>query len=94
MFFLWLPLVVQWTENILSCPIDKSHSVPLILPEGMKMHYRAEIVVGDRGHFWSSLAYLGQVLSFLSGCICISGLMHKSLSYLLPNLKLFFVYDQ
>ena len=30
------------------------------------MHYRAEIVVGDRGHFWSSLAYLGQVLSLLS----------------------------
>ena len=30
------------------------------------MHYRAEIMVSNTGHFRSSLAYLGLVLSFLS----------------------------
>ena len=31
----------------------------------LAMHYRAEIMVSDTGHFWSSLAYLGLVFFVL-----------------------------
>ena len=62
------------------------------------MHYRAEIVVGDRGHFWSSLAYLGQVLSFLSYWMYMYFRFDAQIFiFFAAKLKkkmLFFVYDQ